>query len=96
MSLDRSTQLAPQAATVQYRYGLALYLAGRLDEAELALGRAVDLEPNSVDVVLALALFYQKLQRYADALPLAEHVVELQPDNAGYQDLLRQIRAQAR
>ena len=92
--LARDAQLAPDAAAVQYRYGLALYLAAELDQAESALARAVELEPNTVEFVLALALLYQKLERYADALPLAERAVRLRPENVGYRNVVEELRRQ--
>ncbi len=94
--LARDAQLAPRSAGVQYRYGLALYLAGREEEAEAALAIADQLEPNTADYCLALALLYQKQQRYDEALPLAERVVELRPLDRGYQQLLMDIRQAAR
>jgi len=44
--LGRDADLAPENAPVQYRYGLALYLAGKLDQAMERLERAVELEPD--------------------------------------------------
>jgi predicted CXXCH cytochrome family protein len=93
--LARDAQLAPRSAAVQYRYGLALYLAGREEEAEAALAIADKLEPNTADYCLGLALLYQKQKRYDEALPLAERVVELRPWDRGYQQLLMDIRRAA-
>jgi tetratricopeptide (TPR) repeat protein len=45
--LGRDVALAPDIAAAQYRYGLALYLAGKLDEAMERLERAVELEPQT-------------------------------------------------
>lgn len=45
--LGRDVALAPDIAAAQYRYGLALYLAGKLDEAMDRLERAVELEPQT-------------------------------------------------
>ena len=44
--LGRDADLTPDNAPVQYRYGLALYLAGRLEEAMDRLEMAVELEPD--------------------------------------------------
>ena len=44
--LGRDADLAPDNANVQYRYGLALYLAGELDKAMERLERAVELDPD--------------------------------------------------
>lgn len=94
--LGRDARLAPEVASVQYRFGLSAYLAGNLGDAEVALSKAAELEPNTADFSLALALLYQKLERYSDALPYAQRVVKLQPANTGYRNVLQEIEAQIR
>ncbi len=93
--LERDAQTAPHLPSVQYRYGLACYLAGNMDDAESALARAVELEPNSVEYTLGLALLYQKLERFDEAVPLAERLVRLAPGNPGYAEVLQRVRLQA-
>ncbi len=61
--LGRDAALAPENAPVQYRYGLALYLAGRMDEAMTFLERAVELEPDVGDFRQARDLLKEKLQQ---------------------------------
>lgn len=60
--LARDAGLAPENAAIQYRYGLALYLANRLDEAMQQLEQAVGLEPENEDFRQARDLLKQKLQ----------------------------------
>ena len=59
--LARDAKLASESAIIQYRYGLALYLAGQLDKAEAALQRACDLEPQSEQFQTALRLLREKM-----------------------------------
>lgn len=59
--LARDSKLAPENAVVQYRYGLALYLDGQLQEALGQLQRAVELAPEMRDYQLALQLLQEKL-----------------------------------
>ena len=92
--LARDAEMAPGIALVQYRFGLASYLAGEFEAAETAIARAVELEPDSADYSLALALLYQKLERFEEAIPLVERIVKLQPDNQGFQNVLRDLRHQ--
>ncbi len=61
--LGRDASLAPDNAGVQYRYGLALYLAGKMDEAMKLLDRAVELEPEVSDFRQARDLLKEKLQQ---------------------------------
>ena len=44
--LGRDADLAPDLAAVQYRYGLALYLAGEIEPAQRRLDRAAEIEPD--------------------------------------------------
>lgn len=93
--LARDAKLAPENAAVQYRYGLSLYLHNRYDDAETALVRAVELEPNTSDFALAVALLYQKLGRFKEAIVFCERTVALQPQNQSYQNLLAELRQAA-
>ncbi len=61
--LGRDAGLAPENASVQYRYGLALYLAGRMDEAMNRLEMAVELEPEVSDFRQARDLLKEKLEK---------------------------------
>ena len=59
--LERDAKLAPDSGTIQYRYGLALYLAGRMEEAVKALTIAAQLEPGTEQFQTALRLLKEKL-----------------------------------
>lgn len=87
----RNAELAPQLAGVQHRYGLALYLAGRLDEANVALERACELEPRNPQYLLALVRLDQEQGRFERARQGARRLVGLRPQNAGYAQLLAEI-----
>lgn len=59
--LQRDAALAFENAGIQYRYGLALYLAGDLTGAQKQLQRAVELAPEVRDFQTALRLLNEKL-----------------------------------
>lgn len=59
--LQRDADLAPENAPIQYRYGLALYLAGKLEEAMERLEAAVKLAPEVPDFRQARDLLKEKL-----------------------------------
>jgi len=60
--LARDADLAPENGSIQYRYGLALYLAGQMEQAMNRLELAVELEPDVPDFRQARDLLKQKLQ----------------------------------
>lgn len=60
--LGRDAALAPDNGSVQYRYGLALYLAGDSIKALEVLKRAVELEPDIEQFQLAVQLLEQKIR----------------------------------
>jgi tetratricopeptide (TPR) repeat protein len=93
--LARDAALVPDSAAVQYRYGMLLYLHRRMEEAEAALRKACELEPNNPQFLLGLVLFYQQHAQFAEALPLAERLVGLRPEDAVFRKVLEDIRQQA-
>lgn len=92
----RDARLAPDVAFVQYRYGMLLYLSRRFDEAEQALRKAAELEPNNPQFLLGIVLFYKERSQPERALPLAARLVELRPADPLFQQVLREIQALAR
>ncbi len=93
--LGRDAKLAPNNAAIQYRYGLSLYLHGQNTEALAALSKAVALEPNTPDFVLALALLHRQQGDLANAIKQVERLLELRPNDRSYQQLYQEIRQQA-
>ncbi|TWT49155.1 Tetratricopeptide repeat protein [Rubripirellula amarantea] len=59
--LARDSKLAPDNPSLQYRYGLALYLAGQMDAALESLNRAVELAPDVPEFIQARDLLKEKL-----------------------------------
>ncbi|MEQ8788340.1 MAG: multiheme c-type cytochrome [Pirellulaceae bacterium] len=92
--LERDARLAPDIAAVQYRYGLSLYLNGRGAEAEAALRRAWELEPENAQFLSALIAMYQQQERYREAIDLARKLLELEPDYPVYQRWLEELQSQ--
>ena len=86
--LERDAGIATNVAVVQYRYGLALYMNDRFEDAASVLEKACDLSPESIEYRYMLAaILNEKLMRYDDALIHAEILVELQPTNETFQKL---------
>ncbi len=59
--MRRDAGLAPDNASVQYRFGLSLYLSGEMDEALRQIERAIEIDPNVAEFKQARDLLKQKL-----------------------------------
>lgn len=90
--LERDARLSPRAVAVQYRYAMALYLSGDEERAEATLRSTLEVDPHSESVLYALTLLYEKQQKWDEAERAARTLVELQPTNGGYAELLQQVR----
>ncbi len=93
--LARDAALVPDNAAIQYRYGMLLYLHRQMGEAEAALRKAVELEPNTPQFLLGLVLFYQQIEQFDQALTLAQRLVTLRPEDATFRQVLADIQKQA-
>jgi len=92
--LARDARLLPDSGPIQYRYGLSAYLNGDADAAEKALLHACELEPDNDQFLFALALFYEKFQRTAQALDIVKKLLKMQPRNPQYGQLYQRIQQQ--
>jgi tetratricopeptide (TPR) repeat protein len=79
--LGRAASGLPTRARIQYNHGLALQAVGRMGEAEGALTRAVDLQPESLDFLFALADHFVQRQEWTQALEIADRMIELAPSD---------------
>jgi Flp pilus assembly protein TadD len=71
----------PDDVSVLYNLGMALSEAGRLDEAEVHLGKLFHLAPNDVNTRVALGVVLARKGRVSDALDMLRSAVELDPAN---------------
>ncbi|MFO1063595.1 MAG: multiheme c-type cytochrome [Pirellulales bacterium] len=93
--LERDAKLLPSAAPLQYRYGLALVLDKRLEEAAVPLMKAAELEPDNFEFVQAAAMLCRELKRYKDAAAWADKLKRLAPDDPVTQQLVEEIHREA-
>jgi len=77
----------PRDARAHYNLGLLLQQLGRLDEAERELRAALAEEPDSLEVLQALADYLLRRGRPAEALPLAGQMIAAHPDERVGHDL---------
>jgi predicted Zn-dependent protease len=77
----KSLQSDGDNASCLHLYGVILDSLGRLPEAEGYLGKAVAKEPDQPAYVVDLGKVLHDQKKYADAVPVLRHAVELAPDN---------------
>ncbi len=80
-SCERALALEPDLAEAHAAKGLALYTAGRHEEADLALAEAVRLGARSFEAHFFMARNCRAMGRFAEAATLFERAAELQPDD---------------
>jgi len=93
--LERDAGLVPDHAMLWYRLGLLRYVLGREETAGEALRKAVELEPESVDFRMALTLFYEKYERWSEALRSARALRRMAPENPSVEQVYQKIKAGA-
>jgi tetratricopeptide (TPR) repeat protein len=76
----RAVELAPDWGLVHKRYGWALGMLGRLDEALGEMSRALALESRSSDIRVGLGIMLHLARRYDAAVALAQQALDLEPE----------------
>jgi tetratricopeptide (TPR) repeat protein len=89
--LQRAAKGLPDHSRIQYNLGLLLQSLQRDSEAEAAFQRALALEPADMDYLYALADFYLKRNRLAEAKKVAEKMVAAHPNQRLGHELLDMI-----
>jgi tetratricopeptide (TPR) repeat protein len=89
--LERAAKGLPDRSRIQYNQGLLLQTLQRDSEAEASLQKALSLEPANMDYLYALADFYLKRNRLAEAKKLAEKMVAAHSDQRIGKELLELI-----
>jgi len=86
--LERAAKGLRERSRIQYNLGLLLQVLQRDSQAELALQKASSLEPANMDYLYALADFYIKRNRLAEAKKVAEKMVATHPNQRMGKELL--------
>ena len=72
--------------------GREFYQQGRYGEARYALEKAIQLEPDSLQIHANLAtVLFAGMGRSEEAIPLLEHIVQQQPERAGGHFMLARV-----
>jgi tetratricopeptide (TPR) repeat protein len=84
--LERAAEGMRDRPRVWYNLGLLRQQTGDIAGAEAALRHAVDLEPDSLDLLYALADHYARRGMYTRALEVARRMTAADPSNTGARD----------
>ena len=82
----------PERARVRYNLGLLLQQLKRDMEAEAALLGALEIEPDNLDYLYALADFYLKRGNLAQAKLFADQMIEKHPRQSIGHEILNYIK----
>jgi serine/threonine-protein kinase len=77
---ERAIELAPDSAFPCKRYGWALGMLGRFDEAIPKINRALHLEPRSAEVLVGLGIVLHLARRHDAAIAQAHLALDMEPD----------------
>jgi DNA-binding winged helix-turn-helix (wHTH) protein/tetratricopeptide (TPR) repeat protein len=77
---QRAIELAPSSALPYERYGWALGMTGRLDEAIIQISRALYLEPRSAEICVSMGIILHLARRHDAAIAHAQMALDLQPE----------------
>jgi predicted CXXCH cytochrome family protein len=94
--LQRAADGMPYRSRVFYNLGLLRAQLGQAAAAESALLHAVELEPDDLDYLFALADFYIKRGFFSKALPIADRMIAADPTNPAGRDIKQFIENQLR
>jgi len=93
---ERALEVSQEAVAVNgrsapalFNLGLALYKVSRLDKAEVALNRALELAPKMFQIHLALANVYLKLKRFDNLLDQLNTYLEQNPNGEDREQVQR-------
>ena len=81
----------PERSRIHYNHGLLLAQLRRDDEAEAALRRALELEPENFDYLYALADFLYRRERFDDAMEMADRMIAAYPTRRVGHDIKAEI-----
>jgi predicted CXXCH cytochrome family protein len=93
--LSRAASIMPENPRIHFNLGVAYWQLEQRVKAASAIKIAYKLEPANPEFSQALAQLYGQENRWKDALPYAEKVVELMPGNSQAKAFLAQVRARS-
>jgi Flp pilus assembly protein TadD len=92
--LHRAYELEPNRARYSYVYAVALYSAGRRDEAMAVLKQNLATHPNNRDTLSALLSYSRDRGDIGGALAYASRLTQLSPNNSSLKALIEVLKRQ--
>ncbi|MDR8393366.1 tetratricopeptide repeat protein [Aliifodinibius sp. S!AR15-10] len=89
---EKAASLMPQNHRVRYNWAISLQRLGQPQKAEGVYKQAIDLAPENGDYLYGICTLYVQQNRYQDALPYAQKLVELYPNNQRFGQLLEELK----
>jgi Flp pilus assembly protein TadD len=80
--MRRATEQHPRAVPAHVQFGVVLFLAGKPQEAEVELRRALELGPDDGDALFNLSVFLRNTGRGPEARPYQERLRHVAEDPA--------------
>lgn len=77
---ERAIELKRDSALTYKRYGWALGMSGRFEEAMVQLGKAVTLQPRSADIRVGMAIVLHLARRRGEAIAQAQLALDFEPE----------------
>jgi tetratricopeptide (TPR) repeat protein len=93
--VERNARLLPQNAELQYRYALALYLNGQLDQASERAVKAAELAPEQAEYAQMAALLFESTKQFDEAIRWGEETSRRSGNSPESKALLERIKAAA-
>ncbi len=91
VSLGKAAQLSGNPR-YYYNWGLALQNLQRISEAEKAYKKGLSINSDSEALIYALAILYLQQNRKDDAQLLILQLLQINPNNSDYQNLMRALQ----
>ena len=90
VDVERAKDL-PNTHSLHYSYAMSCYLQDDLETATKHLQIALDQQPKSEQYLQAMTLILEKMEQFEKAGRMVDRLLELAPDNIGYQQLKKRI-----
>ena len=94
--LRQAAKLAPQSAHYVFVYAMALDSTGRSEQAQQVLTHAFDAHQGNLEILGALVQMSLKTGDQASALPYAEQMLRVMPEDQNIRGFVEELRRAAK